>query len=236
MPAEGHRRNDTRRRILDAAVEVMAERGVAGLSLSEVARRIGVRQPSLYKHFASLHAVYDEVFREGAEHQLEAAARAVRGNPPGLSALSAAVEALGRFAMAEPVVAQLLSWRPVPDFTPSPDAFRPSVEMVEVVRTTLRDAVALGELDPAADSDEGVALVSIVVSGALTQQLANEPDAGYEAGRFSSLLPVAFAMFVHYFAPEARKQSSHAPDPDTAGAVRSSATTPGGRRRGAGRG
>ncbi len=195
----------TRREIVDAAVEVMAQRGVAGLNLSEVARRVGVRQPSLYKHFASLHAVYDEVFREGAQRQLEAVDQAVRESEPGLPALEAAVEAMGRLAMADPVVAQLLSWRPVPDFVPSEEAFRPSVEMVGIVRATLRDAVAAGDLDPAADSDEGVALVSIVVSGALTQQLANEPDASYEDGRFSSLLPRAFAMFVRYFAPKSQE-------------------------------
>ena len=193
---------DTRREILDAAVGVMAQRGVAGLNLSEVARRVGIRQPSLYKHFASLHAVYDEVFREGSERQLEAVARAVRESAPGLPALAAAVDALGRLAMANPVVAQLLSWRPVPDFTPSAEAFEPSVEMVGIVRSTLRDAVAAGELDPAADSDEGVALVSILVSGALTQQLANEPGASYEDGRFSSLLPRTLTMFVRYFAPK----------------------------------
>lgn len=209
------RRGDTRREILDAAVEVMAERGVAGLSLSEVARRVGVRQPSLYKHFASLHAVYDEVFREGAERQLEAVARAVRGSAPGLSALEAAVDAIGRLAMANPVVAQLLAWRPVPEFTPSAAAFRPSVEMVEIVRGTLRDAVAAGELDPAADSEEGAALVSIVVSGVLTQQQANEPGASYEGGRFSSLLPRAFAMFVKYFAPEAEEQPCNEPERNT---------------------
>lgn len=200
---ERRRRVDTRREILDAAVDVMAERGVGGLSMSEVARRIGIRQPSLYKHFASLHAVYDEVFREGAERQLEAVARAVGGSAPGLPALEAAIDAIGRLAMAGPVVAQLLSWRPVPDFTPSTAAFQPSVEMVGIVRATLRDAVAAGQLDPAADSERGVALVSILVSGALTQQLANEPDAGYEDGRFSSLLPQAYDMFVQYFAPRA---------------------------------
>lgn len=193
---------DTRREILDAAVEVMAQRGVAGLNLSEVARRVGIQQPSLYKHFASLHAVYDEVFREGSERQLEAVTRAVRASPPGLAAFEAALDALGLVAMANPVVAQLLSWRPVPDFTPSAEAFKPSVEMVAIVRATLRDAVAAGELDPAADSDEGVALASIVVSGTLTQQLANEPDARYEDGRFSSLMPHAVAMFVRYFAPK----------------------------------
>jgi AcrR family transcriptional regulator len=231
---ERRRGADTRREILDAAVAVMAERGVAGLSLSEVARRIGIRQPSLYKHFASLHAVYDEVFREGAERQLEAVARAVWGSEPGLPALAAAIEALGRVAMSNPVVAQLLSWRPVPDFTPSAAAFRPSLDMVEIVRSTLRDAVAAGELDPAADSEEGTALVSIVVSGALTQQLANEPHASYEGGRFSSLLPRAVDMFVHYFAPKAEK--AHAPNPSTAGPGHSTTAGAGRRRRGSGRG
>ncbi len=210
--ADGRRRVDTRREILDAAVEVMAERGVAGLSLSEVARRVGIKQPSLYKHFASLHAVYDEVFREAAELQLASVAEAVRGNTPGLSALAAAVDVIGRGAMANPVVAQLLSWRPVPDFTPSADAFRPSVDMVGIVRSTLRDAVASGELDAAADSDEGFALLSIVVAGAMTQQLANEPNATYEGGRFSSLLPSAYAMFVQYFAPKVEGEPCTGPE------------------------
>jgi AcrR family transcriptional regulator len=189
-----------RREILDVAVEVMAEHGVAGLSLSEVARRVGIRQPSLYKHFGSLHAVCDEVFREGAQRQLDAVTRAVAACPPGLAALDAALDAIGRVAMANPVVAQLLAWRPVPDFAPSAAAFAPTVELVGMLRSTLRDAVAAGQLDPAADSEEGVALVMIVVSGSLTQQLANEPGAGYDDGRFSSLLPKALAMFVQYYA------------------------------------
>jgi len=195
------RRADTRREILDTAIEVMAERGVAGLSLSEVARRVGIRQPSLYKHFASLNAVYDELFREGAEQQREAVARALRGRAPGLPALAAAVEGLGRVAMAHPVHAQLVAWRPVPEFTPSAEAFRPSVELVELVRAALHHAVSAGELRPEAGSDAGVALLSIVVTGTLSQQLANEPGAGYEGGRFTSLLPQAFAMFVRHFTP-----------------------------------
>jgi AcrR family transcriptional regulator len=195
------RRADTRREILDAAVEVMAERGVAGLSLSEVARRVGIRQPSLYKHFASLHAVYDELFREGAEQQLEAVVRAAKGSAPGLPALAAVSEAIGRLAMSNPVFAQLIAWRPVPEFEPSAAAFKPSVEMIDVLRGLLRDAVAHGELDPAADSEEGVSLLSIVVTGTLSQQLANQPGATYEEGRFTSLMPQAFAMFVRQFAP-----------------------------------
>ena len=39
------RRRETIEEILDVAVEVMAADGVAGLSLAEVARRMGVRPP-----------------------------------------------------------------------------------------------------------------------------------------------------------------------------------------------
>ena len=53
------RRLETIEEILDIATEVMNEEGVNGLSLAEVARRLGVQPPSLYKYFPSLMAVYD---------------------------------------------------------------------------------------------------------------------------------------------------------------------------------
>ena len=49
------RRQETIEEILDIAEDVMAEEGVNGLSLAEVARRLGVQPPSLYKYFPSLH-------------------------------------------------------------------------------------------------------------------------------------------------------------------------------------
>jgi AcrR family transcriptional regulator len=44
---------DRRRLIEDAASVVFAERGYAGTSLDEVARRAGVTKPIIYRHFAS---------------------------------------------------------------------------------------------------------------------------------------------------------------------------------------
>lgn len=43
---------------------------MAGLSLSEVARRIGLRRPSLYKSFPSKLAVYDALFARAASEVL----------------------------------------------------------------------------------------------------------------------------------------------------------------------
>ena len=59
------RRQETIEEILDIARDVMTEEGVNGLSLAEVARRLGVQPPSLYKYFPSLMAIYDAIFRRG---------------------------------------------------------------------------------------------------------------------------------------------------------------------------
>ncbi|MCF7548730.1 TetR/AcrR family transcriptional regulator [Pseudonocardia sp. WMMC193] len=44
---------DVRRRILDAAVEVLAAAGFEAASLSEVAARAGVSRPTVYRHFGT---------------------------------------------------------------------------------------------------------------------------------------------------------------------------------------
>src|ERR1700759_2053929 len=59
------RRAQTIEEILDLATEIMTEEGVNGLSLSEVARRLGVQPPSIYKYFPSLMAIYDALFMRG---------------------------------------------------------------------------------------------------------------------------------------------------------------------------
>ena len=49
------RREATTAEILEAAWQVAAEEGIAGLSLREVADRVGMRTPSLYSYFGSKH-------------------------------------------------------------------------------------------------------------------------------------------------------------------------------------
>src|SRR3954453_10022798 len=66
------RRLETIEEVLDIAVAIMAEEGVAGLSLGEIARRMGIRPPSLYVYFPSKHALYDALFKRGWELLLAA--------------------------------------------------------------------------------------------------------------------------------------------------------------------
>src|SRR5436190_17860679 len=89
------RRQETIEEILDIAVAIMTEEGVNGLSLAEVARRLGVQPPSLYKYFPSLMAVYDALFARGAQAHLEVMRAAMADALSGLPALVAGLEAAG---------------------------------------------------------------------------------------------------------------------------------------------
>ena len=172
----------------------MCEHGVNGLTLSEVARRLGVQPPSLYKYFDSLMAVYDALFMRGNIANLEVMRAAVAQADPGLDALTAAVEASGRWCVANPPLAQLMFWRPVPSFEPSAESMAPSVEMVNLQRQALADAAAAGQLGPGADSDEALWVVSVFISGIVGQAMANEPGLPWGTGRFTPLLPKLMAL------------------------------------------
>ena len=195
------RRQQTIDEILAIATDVMTEEGVNGLSLSEVARRLGVKPPSLYKYFNSLMAVFDALFERGHAAHLDVVRSAMEHEEAGLDALAAGLEAACRWAIANPAIAQLLFWRPVPSFEPSPESMEPSVEMVRLQRQALADAAAIGQLGPGADSDEALWLVSVFVSGLIGQTLANEPDVAWGKGRFTPLFPKLIDVLVGLYPP-----------------------------------
>jgi AcrR family transcriptional regulator len=196
------RRQETIAEILTIAVDVMAEDGVNGLSLSEVARRLGVQPPSIYKYFPSLAAVYDALFRQGQLEHLAIMRRAMADAEPGLPSLTAGLVASGRWALANKALAQLLFWRPVPHFEPSPEALEPSVEMVTLQRAALADAVAAGDLGEGANSYEALYLVSTMITGVLSQAMANDPDLPWGEGRFTPLFPKLLGTLVVLYPPD----------------------------------
>src|SRR5436853_3394877 len=81
------RRQETIEEILDIAEDVMGEVGVNGLSLSEVARRLGVKPPSIYKYFDSLMDIYSALFERGQRANLDIMRTAMERAEPGVDAL-----------------------------------------------------------------------------------------------------------------------------------------------------
>jgi hypothetical protein len=138
--------------------------------------------------------VYDALFLRGQVEHLDVLRDGMARAEPGLAALQAGLEASGRWSLSHRAVAELLFWRPVPSFEPSPEAFAPSSEMVDLQRAALADAVAAGQLGPGANAEEAVFLVSTMIVGVLSQAFANEPGLQWGEGRFTPLFPKLMAL------------------------------------------
>ncbi len=179
----------------------MGEEGVGALSVSEVARRMGIRGPSLYKYFPSRHGFYDALFARGLAAQQAAVRNAIEGRDPGLPRLRAGAVAVVAWAVANPALAQLLHWRPVPGFEPSPAVFAPAVDDLADLRGEFAEAVRRGQLSPAAATDDAVRLYTVVLGGLISQQLANQPGVPFDEGDFSRLTGTAIEMFLSAYAP-----------------------------------
>ena len=179
----------------------MTEEGVGALSISEVARRMGIRGPSLYKYFPSRFAMYDALFARGLAAEADAVRSAAEEAPPGVDRLRAGGAALVRWAVEHPALAQLLHWRPVPGFEPSQETFARSKEDYLEARRAFDDAVRLGDLRADAGSDAAMRLWTVILSGLITQQLANEPGVTFAQGRFTELTDAAIELFLSTYRP-----------------------------------
>jgi AcrR family transcriptional regulator len=199
-PRERHRLQ-TREEILDAAVAVMTELGVAALNLTEVARRVGLRQPSLYQYFDSRTAVYDALFERGMQTHAAVIATAIDASAPGWAAVRAACRETLRFASEQPALAQLLFNRVVPGFVPSGPAYAPSLRSAVLMHAAMTAAVERGELHPSAATEHGVAMLLAVVAGFGSQHHANEPGTTFAESPLIALLDPALDMYAAYFSP-----------------------------------
>ena len=180
----------------------MTEHGVGGLSLGEVARRMGMRTPSLYGYFAGKHAVYDAVFARGwlGVHDVMAEDYARIDAARDLPAyfLSSAGTFL-RWMLAHPVHAELMSWRPVPGYQPSPEAYAPAIALLEASHAAFARLQERGLFRADVDVEWLLRTWTVLTSGVMTQQLANAPHEAFEEGRFTSTLPELVAMFLSQY-------------------------------------
>src|SRR5437763_3506934 len=94
MPTQAERTTVTRTRLLDAALAVLAERGYAGTTTGEVAKRAGVSRGAQLHHFPTkaelLAAAVDHLYARRRE-EFRAAVAAM---PQGVDRIDAAVDLL----------------------------------------------------------------------------------------------------------------------------------------------
>lgn len=70
------RRSDTRQRIIEEALHLFASNGYDAVSVSQIAQAVGIKAPSLYKHFPGKRAIFDAIVEHmrqlDAEHAKQA--------------------------------------------------------------------------------------------------------------------------------------------------------------------
>jgi AcrR family transcriptional regulator len=162
------RRTATRREIIDAAWQVARDKGLGQVTLRDVADLVGMRPPSLYTHFASKNAIYDAMFADAWTQALEYWKVAEADEPrTSRAAMRRYARMFFDFSMEFPARHQLMNLRTIPDFTPSPEAYVPSVAVME--HFTAR--MARHGIHRQDDIDLYIAMID----GLVNQQLANDP-------------------------------------------------------------
>ena len=72
---------DTRHRILEAALSLFAEKGYANVFVAQIADAVGIRAPSLYKHFKSKQEIFSAIVEEiKSSYDRQAALLQLNGN------------------------------------------------------------------------------------------------------------------------------------------------------------
>ena len=113
-----------------------------------------------------------------------------------------------RWSVENLAYAQLLFWRPVPGYRPSEAAYEPAVELYRQSYARLAALKQRGLIR--ADVDVEVALRdwTVLVSGVISQQLANAPGEPFESGQFTTAMPGLAAMFAAHYGNPARDRAS----------------------------
>jgi AcrR family transcriptional regulator len=191
----------TKAEILGAAWELARTDGLAGLSLRDLARAVGMRAPSLYSYFESKVAIYDAMFAQGAAEFLDGQ-RQLALSGDALADLKVGVHFFVGFCTSDPVRYQLLFQRTIPDFEPSPESFAIAVEGLEATRDRLG---TMGFTEPRV-----LDLLTAIGIGLTDQQISNDPG----GDRWVRLVDEAMEMFF-----------THASNRNPSGRAASSAST-----------
>ena len=176
MDSSSTRRRNTRRKLFEAAVTLIAEQGFSSTTVDEIAERAGVAKGTVYYNFASKTDLFEELLRHGIELLTAALRRAAdetaeRGGGH-VDALDAMIRAGLDFAARHPALTQLY----VAELWRTNRAWRPTLTQVRrkataEIESVLREAAAAGELS--ADLDVPLtasALFGMVLVAALDWQ------------------------------------------------------------------
>lgn len=177
------RRQSARDAIVASAWELVAEEGLAGLSLRDLAARAGITTPTVYAYFASKNAIYDAMFGQAAATFLDHMTAPFDTTDPDEVLVEHARRFVAFSAEDQPRF-QLLFQRTIPGFEPSEESYEPAVRALADTKARLRRCGVGGS--------RRTDLWTALMLGLVAQQNANEPG----GDRWTRLVDEATAMFL----------------------------------------
>jgi AcrR family transcriptional regulator len=93
--------------ILETAIQLLETQGEAALSMRTLAEALGIKAPSLYRHYADRAALETAIAAEGARQLLEHIQNATKRKSP-LSAARAAAKTYLEFARSHPALYEVM--------------------------------------------------------------------------------------------------------------------------------
>jgi AcrR family transcriptional regulator len=155
MDGRTRRREDTRQKLFEAAVDLIAERGYSATTVDDIAVRAGVAKGTVYYNFPSKPALFEELLRHGIGLLTQQYRDAVRGLSP-REAVGALIRTELAYIQRYRAFAQLLlseMWRTNREWQQTLRLLRE--EAIAVVAEVLQAGVDAGEFP--ADLDVPVA-------------------------------------------------------------------------------
>lgn len=138
---------DLRNALIEAALQLVTEKGVEGLTLREAARRVGVSQAAPYRHFADknalLLAVAEEGFRAMHGQILEALGRC---GPDTSSRLQAIGVGYVQFAVAHPAHFRIMFGQELARSSASPTAEQTAMAVFQELAAEILKGQLAGEI------------------------------------------------------------------------------------------
>nr|WP_041831575.1 TetR family transcriptional regulator [Actinoplanes missouriensis] len=140
------RREDTRQRLFEAAVELIAEQGFSATTVDDIALRAGVAKGTVYYNFKSKTELFEELLRHGVGLLTDEFRAAVDGLPP-RDAVRALIRAQLEYIRRYRAFAQLLlseMWRTNREWQQTLILLRE--QAIGVIAETVRSGVDSGDL------------------------------------------------------------------------------------------
>ncbi|MCP4007689.1 MAG: DUF2249 domain-containing protein [bacterium] len=166
-----HSSERRRREIVEATLALLANTPIHGITTRAVARRVGVSQPALFRHFRSRDEILEAVVVHTREQLEILAVDVLRPDRPPLEALDSLFRRVVGYARAHPGMPRLLFYdAATPSDAPHHQPLRHLVSMQRaLVSELIRQAQRSGELRESIDPELAGSLFVAQIQGVLLQ-------------------------------------------------------------------